>query len=479
MKKIGTLRKATIVFLVILYLAVNCAVYILFDDLTRMFEGTGFVIADTVEADKAKQLGQNVADRIVGEGIVLLRNENNVLPLGKGGSVNLFGWATVSHIRGGDGKTWGLPEPDINDASLYTDEVKEEAKAFSDAALVTIARGSGECVDIPEGYLSLTQQEKDLLNHVRDNFSKVVVVINSNSVMEIGYLEDISVDAILLMPGTDSTGASALGKILCGDVNPSGRTVDTMPYDHKTIPSYYYANRPSSFAYSDQADAKYVDYVEGIYVGYKYWETAFAENTIDYDRSVQYPFGHGLSYTQFKQEVVSVKGGLSDDELEVQVKVSNTGDRAGKEVVQLYVAPPYTKGGIEKSAVDLVSFAKTGNLQPGAEETVIILVDPFEIASYDYNDANQDGKTGYILEKGTYELKLMSNAHDQIAIAKTFELSSDIVIGTILSQAPQLPTSLMRRTAVMRPHPSPISPEAISQGPSLLPIPRPGVPLSK
>lgn len=482
MKKIGKLRKVAIVLLAVVYLMANVAVYILFDDLTRVFEGTGFVIAESVETEDAQRLGQAVADQIVEEGIVLLRNENGALPLEKGSSVNLFGWATVSHIRGGDGgsggatsdgivtiemamtnagfsvnedllamytgfegtrgdvadaddaiyggygKTWGLPEPDINDETLYTAALKDGAKAFSDVAIVTIARGSGECVDIPEGYLSLTDAEKDMLKYTRDNYAKVVVVVNSNSVMELGYLEEIAVDAILFMPGTGATGANALGRILCGDVNPSGRTVDTMPYNHKEIPSYYYANRPGSFAYSDLAEAKYVDYVEGIYVGYKYWETAHVEGTIDYDASVQYPFGFGLSYTQFQQEVTSVNGNLSSDQIEVQVKVTNVGNRTGKEVVQLYATPPYTKGGIEKSAVDLVGFAKTGELQPGEEETVTILVDPFEIASYDYNDANQDGKTGYILERGTYELKLMSNAHDLIAVAETFNLSSDILI---------------------------------------------------
>lgn len=468
--------------LIVIFLAVNIAVGVLFKDLTRVFEGTGFVVKQTPEAEQARADGEKVAEEIVEEGIVLLRNEKNALPLKGKGKVNLFGWATVSHIRGGDGgsggatssgivtiedsmknagftvnenllamyrdfsgkcgdvkdaddkkyggygKSWGLPEPEITDETQYTAELKAEAKAFSDTAIVTIARGSGECVDIPEGYLSLTQTEKDMLAYVRKNYAKTIVVINSNSVMELGYLEEIAVDAILFMPGTGAKGANALGKILSGAVNPSGKTVDTMPYNHKEIPSYYYANRPGSFEYSDKTEAKYVDYVEGIYVGYKYWETAYAENTIDYTKSVQYPFGHGLSYTTFSQEVTGVSGDLRSDKIAVSVKVKNTGNEAGKEVVQIYATPEYYKGGIEKAYVDLVGFAKTETLAPGEETSVTVEIDPFEIASYDYNDANNDGKTGYILEKGKYELKLMRDAHNLISVAKEYRLSSNILI---------------------------------------------------
>ena len=468
--------------LVVVFLAVNIAVGVLFKDLTRVFEGTGFVVKQTPEADQAREEGEKVAAKIVEEGIVLLRNENNALPIKNKGNINLFGWATVSHIRGGDGgsggatskgivtikeslenagftvnndllamyenyggsrgdspdpddakyggykKSWGTPEPAIGDETLYTAELKSAAKAFSQTAVVTIARGSGECVDIPEGYLSLTPTEKDMLAYVRDNYEKMIVVVNSNSVMEIGYLEEIDADAVLFMPGTGAKGVAALGKILSGEVNPSGKTVDTMPYDHKEIPSYYYANRPGTFEYADKTEAKYVDYVEGIYVGYKYWETAYAEGTIDYAKSVQYPFGHGLSYTTFTQEVVSVGGDLRADEITVTVKVKNTGNENGKDVVQIYATPEYRKGGIEKAYVDLVGFTKTKELEPQEETTVTVKIDPFEIASYDNNDANGDGKYGYILEKGKYELKLMRDAHKMIAVAKEYDLSGDILI---------------------------------------------------
>lgn len=462
--------------LVAIFLAVNIAVGVLFKDLTRVFEGTGFVVKQTPEADKAREEGEKVAEKIVEEGIVLLRNENNVLPLASNEKLNLFGWATVSHIRGGDGgsggatskgvvtiedamknagftvnenllemyrnfegkrgdvkdaddgkyggygKSWGLPEPSVADETKYTPELKSSSEEFSDVAVVTIARGSGECVDIPEGYLSLTQTEKDMLSYVRDNYGKMIVVVNSNSVMELGYLKEIDVDAILFMPGTGAKGANALGKILCGTVNPSGKLADTMPYNHKEIPSYYYANRPGSFEYSDKTEAKYVDYVEGIYVGYKYWETAFEEKTIDYGKSVQYPFGFGLSYTSFDWTISEVRVNGSavtgtpeiteKSQIEVDVKVTNTGDRTGKDVVEAYVTAPYTDGGIEKAHVNLVGFAKTDSIEPGEEDTVTVKVDAYDFASYDAYDRNNNGFAGYELENGAYDLKLMTDAHN-------------------------------------------------------------------
>lgn len=483
MKMHGLASRIAVAIFAVVYIVANIAVYVLFDDLTRVFEGTGFVIENNEETADVQALGESIVQKITNEGIVLLRNENNVLPL-EAGNVNLFGWATVSHIRGGDGgsggatsdgiitiqqaltdagftvneelldmyanysgtrgdvvdeddaayggygKTWGLPEPDINDASLYTEELKADAMTFSDTAIMTIGRGSGECVDIPDGYLALTQAEMDLLDYIRENYEKVIVVVNSNSVMEIGYLEEIGVDAILFMPGTGATGVSALGRILSGEVNPSARLADTVTYDHSQSPAYYHANRVGTFEYSDETEAKYVDYSEGIYVGYKYWETAAVEGFIDYDSTVQYPFGYGLSYTSFDQKVVSVDGDLRSDEITVNVEVTNTGSVAGKEVVQLYATAPYTEGGIEKAAVDLVGFSKTAELAPGESETVTITVDPYEIASYDYNDANGDGKTGYILEQGEYELRLMANSHDLIQVAETFTLSNDVYYDT-------------------------------------------------
>lgn len=478
------------IFLVAVLVVANIALYALFGVATIYFNDMGIDL-DSPESQTAKLESEAFTEEIVKEGIVLLRNENNALPL-NAGNVNLFGWSSTNVVVGGSGGSGGssgadmnirtslieagftvnedlynayvnyggdrsgdpqnpnniygtytpnfvIPEPSVSrDKNVLTDTLLSDAKKFSDVAIVTFGRTSGEGFDLPAGYLSLTDAEKELIDHVTDNYDKVVVILNSNAAMELSYLEEKGVDAIISMPGPGKTGTVALGKILNGTYNPSGRLVDTYAYDHKSSPSYYYANRTGSFAYSDYANETggqnmyqryyYVDYVEGIYVGYKYYETAAAEGYIDYDATVQYPFGYGLSYTTFTQSVKEVSGDLGSDKITVSVEVKNTGDVAGKDVVQLYVTAPYTKGGIEKAYVDLVGFGKTKLLEPGETDTVIVEIDPLEIASYDWDDANQDGKTGYIMEKGTYELKLMSNSHDLIAVAKEFNLSSDIFV---------------------------------------------------
>lgn len=485
-----TLRSVICILLVVLFVAANIALYVLYGVATIYFNDMGINL-DSTESQTAQAESEAFTEEIVKEGIVLLRNENNVLPL-ETGKVNLFGWSTVNVVMGGTGGSGGsyadgvdirsalvdagysinedlynayvnyngdrsgdptnpnslygtyspdfvVPEPSISgDKDVYTDDLLASAKEFSDTAIVTFGRTSGEGLDLPAGYLSLTDAEKELIDYVTENYEKVIVILNSNAAMELGYLEEKNVDAILSMPGPGQKGIAALGKILDGEYNPSGRLVDTYAYDHTTAPSYYSANRLGSYVYSDYADAAqgenqyqryyYVDYVEGIYVGYKYYETAAVEGYIDYDTTVQYPFGYGLSYTTFEQSVKSVEGDLQSDEIVVTVEVTNTGDVAGKDVVQLYATAPYTKGGIEKAAVDLVGFGKTKMLEPGETDTVVVEVDPYEIASYDWNDANQDGKNGYILEKGTYELKLMNNSHDLISVAKEFDLNKDILI---------------------------------------------------
>lgn len=473
--------------LAVIFIAANIVMSIFFGGLTMYFGGMGLDL-DNPDAEAVREEATEFTKTITGEGMVLLRNENGALPLDEG-NVNLFGWASTALIVGGSGGSggasganvnirqslelagftvnedlwnmyvsyqdgrrtderdggpnnttytvsWSTPEPAIGDASYYTPQLLADAQAFSDTAIMVIGRSSGEGVDIPEGQLSLTQEEKDLAAYLTNTYDKVIVVINSNSVMELGYMEDVGVDAIIFMPGTGKDGAESLGKILSGEINPSGHLVDTMAYDHKSAPNYYYANRQGTRVYSGTEMTEYnnansyyyVDYVEGIYVGYKYYETAAAEGYINYDETVQYPFGHGLSYTSFTKEVTDVRGDLRSDSIEIDVLVTNTGDVAGKEVVQIYATPEYYDGGIEKAFVDLVGFEKTSLLAPGASETVTVSVDPFEIASYDWNDANNDGRTGYILEHGTYELKLMENSHDLISVAATFELNDDVLI---------------------------------------------------
>ncbi len=489
-KKILFFHTCISLLLVVVLIVGNIALYVLFGVATIYFNDMGIDL-DSPESQAAQDESEAFTEEIVKEGIVLLRNENNALPLTEK-NVNLFGWSSTNIVVGGSGGSGGasdaevdirtslieagftvnenlynayvsydgdrsgdptnpndiygsyspnfvIPELSISqDTNILTEELLTDAKDFSDVAIVTFGRTSGEGLDLPAGYLSLTDTEKELIDYVTDNYEKVIVIVNSNAAMELGYLEERNVDAILSMPGPGKTGAEALGKILSGEYNPSGRLVDTYAYDHTSAPSYYYANRTGTFVYSDYANEPsgqyeyeryyYVDYVEGIYVGYKYYETAAAEGFIDYETVVQYPFGYGLSYTTFTQTVTDVSGDLGSDTITVSVEVTNTGDIAGKDVVQLYVTTPYTKGGIEKAYVDLVGFGKTKELEAGESDTVVIEIDTLEIASYDWNDANQDGETGYILESGTYELKLMNNSHDLIAVAETFDLDHDIMI---------------------------------------------------
>lgn len=471
------LHAALIALLAVVLVAVNIAAYI----------GSSYlnIVTNKLQLDTSSEAAQtamtasrDVAKQMTAEGIVMLRNENNTLPLQKNTKINLFGWSSTAMVVGGSGgsggaanasidiktslenagfdvnddlyqmyvkyqkgretgsdkeyggysPSWGTPEPSISDTTYYTKELLDGAKTFSDTAIFTIGRTSGEGIDLPAGYLALTQEEKDCIKYLTENYAKTIVLVNSNAAMELGYLEEIGVGAVLFMPGPGDEGADSLGRILNGDVNPSGRLVDTFAYDHTSSPSYYDANRPGTMEYSDKEGYYYVDYSEGIYAGYKYYETAGADGYIDYEKTVQYPFGYGLSYTTFDQHVTAVHGDLSSNEITVDVAVTNTGDVSGKEVVQLYATPEYHKGGIEKASVDLVGFAKTDELEPGASQTVTVTVDPYEIASYDWNDANHDGKTGYVLEAGKYELKLMGNAHDLIAVARTYDLTNPIYI---------------------------------------------------
>lgn len=475
-------------FLALVFIAANVMMALFFDWLTMYTNNMGLNL-DSEESQAVQAEAKKFTEEIVEEGVVMLRNERNTLPLEKGGKVNLFGWTSSNIITGGSGGSGGtsgadidlkkslenagftvnedlynmyvnfggdrsgdptnpdsiyhsytvnfvVPEPSVNDPKYYSDKLLTDAKNYSDTAILTLGRTSGEGLDLPEGYLSLTQEEKDLAKYLTENYKNVIVILNSNAAMEIGYLEEIDVEAIFYMPGTGNQGINAVGRILNGSVTPSGRLVDTFAYDHKSAPNYYYANRPGTMVYSDYQDVSdykdkyfYVDYVEGIYVGYKYYETAAAENFIDYDATVQYPFGFGLSYTTFSQTVTDVKGNLNSDEIEITVEVENTGKTySGKDVVEIYATAPYYDGGIEKAHVDLVGFEKTKLLAPGEKQTLTVTADPFEIASYDYNDANKDGKTGYVLEKGAYQLKLMKNSHDVIEVAKEFNLNNSIYI---------------------------------------------------
>ena len=361
--------------------------------------------------------------------------------------------ANSSDLDNGDNQKIATAETPQN---KYTDAVKKSYADYSDAALVVITRIGGEGFDLPryqgdsEGavspdshYLELDQNEIDLLTAVTDGtFKRVVVVFNTPSSFEATFLKDSAyaafadkIDAAVWIGFTGSNGITALGEILNGDVNPSGRLVDTWAADFTKNPSFVNFGTGCLPDTTDKYDGGMyysVDYEEGIYVGYRYYETRGETDGEDwYNANVVYPFGYGLSYTTFDWTV----GDASASEIElgttitVPVTVKNTGSVAGKDVVQLYASAPYTLGGIEKAHKVLVGFAKTKLLQPGESETVTVSFDPYSAASYDYRDANSNGFSGYELEAGEYTLYVSRNAHEsEKAIA--LNLAADVQIGT-------------------------------------------------
>ena len=435
---------------------------------------------DTVTKETNKEAG-DVAESIMGEGIVLLENEG-LLPLTDTDSLNLFGWESINPAYGGAGsggindlyevisltkglenagfsvnqelvdfynayssdkpemsiqkQSWTLPEPPVSE---YSQELIDNAKAFSDVAVVVISRKAGEghndipmdvskasydnnsteYEDFPAGehYLQLSATERDLVEMVCDNFDNVIVLYNGANQFELGFVEEYEqIKAALWCPGTGNRGFNALGQILSGQLNPSGKTPDTFLYDLETAPWW---NNGEKIDYTNLADMavegmnagvaqifapSFTNYVEGIYVGYKFYETAAAEGLIDYDSIVQYPFGYGLSYTSFRQEMGPLQE--ADGAVTVEVTVTNTGAVAGKDVVELYYNPPYENGGIEKASANLIEFGKTELLEPGESQTLTLSFAAEEMASYDARDAK-----AYVLEAGDYILSINSDSH--------------------------------------------------------------------
>ena len=333
------------------------------------------------------------------------------------------------------GTDWGIYELP---AENYDPALIDSAKAYSDTAIVVISRMGGEGADLPmdmEGYaggetgkhyLELTTDEQAMLSMVEENFGNVIVVLNAANPMELGFVESEGVDAAVWMGFPGTRGMNAVGDVLTGAINPSGHTVDTFAYAVESAPSYYsfgdydYSNatykNTSLFAGTGTAstgddNVHYVDYVEGIYVGYRYYETAAADGFIDYDETVQYPFGYGLSYTMFEKSIADLRD--DGETISIDVSVTNTGNVAGKDVAQVYYSAPYAPGGIEKSAVVLGGFAKTKLLEPGESQTLTIEFGREDMASYDYLGIKAEGGA-YVLEAGDYVVSLRENSHDVI-----------------------------------------------------------------
>lgn len=325
--------------------------------------------------------------------------------------------------------------------SEYQD-IMDKAAASSDTAVVVISRTGGEGADEPlemseytngdagKHYLELQQTERDMLDYAEENYDKVIVIVNSSNAMELGFLEEEDIDAAIWIGGPGSQGLQSVADIICGKVNPSGKLADTYAYDLTTSPAYYtctagtYANYDafddSANGYDNKVDGGMTWYTEGIYVGYRYYETAAAEGYIDYDSTVQYPFGYGLSYTSFDWKIKDQKFGEVHGEISVDVEVTNTGDVAGKDVVELYYTAPYYEGGIEKSEKELGAFAKTSELKPGESETVTLTMNVDDIASYDYA-----GEGCYVADEGTYKFNLQTDSHNVKEGCDTMEYSVD------------------------------------------------------
>ncbi len=502
--KILVRGEAIVAACIALILIVNSIVMgIEYSIINNMF-GDKYYISDETLAD-SETLTEDIAE----EGMVLLKNDDNALPLTDVTKLNVFGWSSTNPIYGGtgsgsvdtstaisllqgledagyelnteisdfyvnyrsdrpqvemNGQDWTIPEPTI--AEYEEAGIFESAKEFSDTAVIVIARTGGENADLPtsitdeatfsnegtgwnavsgvtyttneddidpsKSYLELSNRETAMVERVTSEFDNVIVVINSANAMELGWLDEYdSINGAIWCAGPGQTGFEALGEIMNGTVNPSGHLVDTYVYDLLSIPAINYVadlrydnmNEVVNASPDGWLYASFNNYVEGIYVGYKYYETAAAEGTIDYDAVVQYPFGYGLSYTTFDQQITD----LTDDgtTITLSVEVTNTGDVAGKDAVEIYFTPPYTNGGIEKAEVNLIQFGKTGTIEPGESETVEISFAKEDMASYDYSGIKAEGGA-YVLEAGEYVISARSDSHT-VFDQETVTVDADVI----------------------------------------------------
>lgn len=483
-------KEAWIAFLLAVVVIVNLICFIPMSSMISLAMGNGTITDET--SDESTALVQEIAE----EGIVLLKNDgtlplaadSNLNVFGWASTNPCYGgtgsgalsdaYPTVSLLQGLEdagfnlntelsdfytayradrpevgmwAQDWTLPEPT---ADSYTDEMMANAKEFSDTAMVVITRVGGEGADLPtdvskvtytdnsteykdfeagEHYLQLDRTERDMLDLVCSNFDNIIVVYNGANAMELGFINEYSqIKSAIWCPGTGQSGFEALGEIVAGTVNPSGKTSDTFVADLTATPTwnnfgYFKYDNMDEYAYTsnnfktgeeETALPSFVNYVDGIYVGYRFYETAAAEGLINYDDTVVYPFGYGLSYTTFTQEM----GAISEDNgtISFDVTVTNTGDVAGKDVVEVYYNPPYTNGGIEKASANLIQFEKTEVLQPGDSQTITVSFDAEDMASYDTYGAGC-----YVLEAGDYQISINSDSHNVID-SQTYTVASTV-----------------------------------------------------
>ena len=530
-----------------LFLAITILSYTVLYDLfisalgkrpTKNFGGGIYYESDYEDKKDAFEKANKLNETICEEGIVLLKNENNVLPLKTEKKISVFGKNSVNLSYGGSGsgafevtdKTPTLYDsledagfdcnpklkefykssasgagrgenPKMDNArgtipgyptgetplSSYSGGLKSYIGEYSQAALVVITRVGGESFDLPrtmlkddmktpvdgafsgeDHYLELDKNEQDLLVEVCNNFDKVVLIVNCSTSFELGFLDDTAdndetlvegmkgisskIDGAVWIGGPGWSGIMALGRVLNGEVNPSGRTIDTYQRDFTKDPSYqnfsdYLVSKGNTYLLDDgstpSADEHYVDYEESIYLGYRYYETRGAKDIVGgegedwYKNNVVFPFGYGLSYTTFDWTVKEYSftageevnawevGKGKDKEFSVTVTVKNTGTEKGKDVVQVYMTAPYTPGKIEKAYITLVGFIKTDELKPDESRDYTVTFNGYDFASYDYSDANQNDFRGYELDAGDYTVRVMKNSHTQVD-ARTFNLKEGV-----------------------------------------------------
>lgn len=481
-----TVKYVLVALVLVVLLFGNYVLYSFSGTITLALCGSG-VQVDEVAMNASSANSAALCVEIGEDGMTLLKN-NGTLPLAENNKkINVFGWSGsdngfVHQGAGSGGGTdtdittlyQGLRESgfEINeelaekynamsyrregwdyyklpegDESFYTSELMENAKAFSDTALIVLGRKGGETSDLPRYQQNLSGKrdptrmysqtsalEDLMIEKVTANFDKVIVVFNTTNVMEAGFLENEKIDAAIAMYAPGSKATPALGNLLQGKANFSGKTVDTWAYDLTTSAAWANAGVDGTHTVNASGSEKaYIsNYAEGIYMGYwwyetadkeGFWESDFAKDKWDIENGyadvVQFPFGYGLSYTEFAWSVESVSmipGSqiAPEDEIEIEVFVQNTGSRPGKDVVQLYLELPYREGGIEKPAVKLAAFAKTSELDSGEGELLKLSVRVSDFASYDVYDTNNNGFMGYEIEGGIgdYVLSLRTNAHE-------------------------------------------------------------------
>lgn len=462
----------------------------------------GKYYTDYMTLAEEQQAARELAIEVATEGFVMLKNENNALPLKQGSYVSLFGMHSVNLIPSTSGSAAGrtgangLVESTLQDAmelagfkvnpklidlytkhetlgttnnelpvAYYSNATISTYNGYGDAAVVVFSRSGSEAKDKQasnvedhsdptDHELMLDDNEKALIKHVKEYYADkpIIVLVNSSNILQIPELNEpkatseYGVDAIFWVGNTGNNAIEAIGKLLCGEVNPSGHTSDIWEKDFSKGPSWTNFGQQSqnlnedgspmdAYFYYEGEATKYatIEYREGIYIGYRYYETAYddaAEGEKDAAyANVLYPFGYGLSYTTFDWELAAPETELTIGNahrlMSMQVKVTNTGDVAGKDVVQVYSNPPYTKGGIEKASANLIGFAKTDLLQPGESQVVTIEWIAQDMASFDWNDANGNGFIGYELEAGDYIVTARRNSHD-VVLTETYQVAEGI-----------------------------------------------------